>query len=238
MSADTTWPVSLTRTPRVSSLSEEAPDVLIRSEVDVGPSKVRRRFTGDRRKFSIEIDLRRSELAIFDEWFLNNSTGAGGGSRSFSWKLPRTGATADFRFLSVPVYRPRSPRGDGTEWWIVSFDVECLPGTDSSIPPPGGGTDPPCGGGWPVLLVRLGDEFSTLVEEDGRVEEAIVFGTVFEADAVPPVLLLEIVTKNYGIEWENVEFEDDAVFYGPSYTSSSVTTPGSQSTVVGGGFDS
>lgn len=238
MSADTTWPVSLTRTPRVSSLSEEAPDVLVRSEVDVGPPKLRRRFTGDRRKFTIELDLRRSEVATFDAWFLNNSTGAGGGSRSFSWKLPRTGAAADFRFLSVPTYRPRAPRVDGSEWWLVAFDVEMLPGTDSSISPPGGGTDPTGGGNWPMWsMARGGDDVSPLVEEEDSVrEEAIVFGTVFEADAAPPVLLLEIVTKNYGIEGENNEVEEDSIFSGtPSGTSVVVTTPGSDATVPSGG---
>ena len=234
MSADTTWPAGLTRTPRVSALSEEAPDVLVRSEVDVGPPKLRRRFTGDRRKFTIELDLKRSEVATFDAWFLNNSTGAGGGSRSFAWKHPRLGTTADFRFLSVPTYRPRAPRGDGTEWWLVAFDVEMLPGTDSSIPPPGGGTDPTGGGNWPTWSGSRGDEgVSPLVEEEdlGR-EEAIVFGTVFEADAAPPVLLLEIVTKNYGIEGENNEFEEDSIFFGPSSSSSFVTTSGSESTVT------
>lgn len=235
MSADTTWPAGLTRTPRVSALSEEAPDVLVRSEVDVGPPKLRRRFTGDRRKFTIELDLKRSEVATFDAWFLNNSTGAGGGSRSFAWKHPRLGTTADFRFLSVPTYRPRAPRGDGTEWWLVAFDVEMLPGTDSSIPPPGGGGDPPV----IPFAVRADDEVQPFYDDDPdpELEEAIVFGTVFEADAVPPVLLLEIVTKNYGIEGENVDLDEDAVFSGPTSTMTSVTTPGSESTVAIGGVE-
>jgi hypothetical protein len=233
MSADTTWPAGLTRTPRVSSLSEEAPDVLVRSEVDVGPPKLRRRFTGDRRKFTVELDLMRSEVAIFDAWFLNNSTGAGGGSRSFAWKHPRLGTAADFRFLSVPTYRPRAPRGDGTEWWLVAFDVEMLPGTDSSIPTPGGGADPYGGGNWTLFAMIRGDNESLSLsenEDNGR-DDAIFSGAVFEADPAPPILLMEIVTKNYGIEFDEGEDDEDAVVSGAPSSSSSVTVHGSSSTI-------
>jgi len=137
MSADTTWPAQLTRTPRVADFEEFAPDVSIRSEVDVGPAKIRRRFTGDHRKFNVAMDFTRADLAVFDTFYLTTTKG---GSLSFSWVLPRTGAAADFRFLSVPTYRPTAPRGDGSEWWRVSFAVEMLPGTDSSIPPPPSGS--------------------------------------------------------------------------------------------------
>ena len=222
MSADTTWPVSLTRAPRLASLSEEAPDVLLRSEVDVGPPKLRRRFTGDRRKFTIELDFTRSEVLAFDSWFLNNSTGAGGGARSFSWKHPRLGTTADFRFLSVPTYRPRAPRGDGSEWWLVSFEVEMLPGTDSSITPPGGGNDPPGGGNWPMWATINPDEVSPLEES-----ETVSSGTVFEADSVPPVLLIAILTTNYGLDSEDKGSEEDAFFSG---STSDVSTTSTQPT--------
>ena len=105
-----------------------------------------------------------------------------------------------------------------------------LPGTDSSIPPPGGGGDPPV----IPFAIRADDEVQPLYDDDPdpELEDAIVFGTVFEADAAPPVLLLEIVTKNYGIEGENNEFEEDSIFFGPSSSSSFVTTSGSESTVT------
>lgn len=148
MAADTVWPIGLTRAARVADLEERTPEVVVRSEVDVGPAKIRRRFTGDRRTFTIGLDLTRNEVATFDSFFLTTTKG---GSLSFAWDLPRTGSLADFRFLGPPAYRPQAPRGSGGEWWRVSFDVEMLPGTDSAIVPP---VDPdvgPEGGGGPIL---------------------------------------------------------------------------------------
>lgn len=179
--SDTTWPPSLTRTPRVSSLGEEAPKVVLRSEVDVGPAKIRRRLTGGTRNFSVEVDLRRSELAVFDSFF---NTTTKGGSLSFSWKNPRTGDAADFRFLDVPKYTPRAPRGDGSEWWVVSFDMEMLP-TGVVGTPPIDGPIPP--GGVPGMSdAPVYDPFE---EREEQVEEAIVGHIPREADAVPPVFV-------------------------------------------------
>jgi hypothetical protein len=149
MSADSIWPPGLTRAARVADLEVRTPEVVARSEVDVGPAKIRRRFTGDRRTFTIGLDFTRTELSTFDAFFLTTTKG---GSLSFAWELPRTGAVADFRFLGPPAYRPQAPRGAGGEWWRVSFDVEMLPGTDSSIVPPVDPDTPPAWVYGPVIL--------------------------------------------------------------------------------------
>ncbi|RJP21679.1 MAG: hypothetical protein C4529_07060 [Deltaproteobacteria bacterium] len=229
MTADTTWPPSLTRMPRVSELEETAPEVVIRSEVDVGPAKIRRRFTGDKRRFTVVLDLRRSEVATFDTWFKDTTYG---GALSFSWELPRTGVAADFRFLSTPSYRPQAPRGDGTEWWRVSFEIEMLPGTDSSIPPPAGGGDPPGGGNW-LLWIQPGSDDVAGIEEE---EPEISFGTVFEADAPAPVYLFEILGKNYGLDDVFEQTEEEAAAAGPIGVGSvqAVTVAISGSTVIDG----
>lgn len=140
--SDVSFPPSLTRTPRVSELAESIAPGVVRSEVDVGPAIIRRRFTGEHRFFSIALDLLATELATFDTFF--NDT-AKKGSLSFEWKNPRTGAVADFRFLSEPRYVPRGPRASST-WWLVTFDVEILPlvdgntsGGDDDFAPEGGG---------------------------------------------------------------------------------------------------
>lgn len=163
MSADTVWPPALTRAPRVADLEETAPDVVLRSEMDVGPAKLRRRFTGDKRKFSIVLDLRASEVATFDAFFKDTTFG---GSLSFSWVLPRTGFPADFRFTSTPVYRPQGPRGDGSEWWRVTFSVEMLPGTDSAIVPPAPGSNLFGGGNFFAWVSKVEDEVVPLPDEE------------------------------------------------------------------------
>jgi len=222
MSADTTWPGSLTRTPRVAELQEDAPAIVIRSEVDAGPAKIRRRFTGDLRRFTIGLDLRRSEVEVFDLWFREQTYG---GALSFSWKHPRKGTAADFRFLSTPTYRPKAPRGDGNEWWTVSFDVEMLPGTDSSIAPPGGVIDPAGGGNWPIWIAN-----SDPVEQAMEIEEEAVVPEFFrEADAAPPVFLFAYITTNLGREAEDEDlYFDDTVVSGGSFVLES-TANGSSS---------
>ena len=207
--ADTTFPPGLTRSPRVDALAEDAPDVVIRSEVDVGPAKVRRRFTGDRRTFSIQLDLKGSEVATFDEFFLTTTKG---GALSFEWKHPRTASLADFRFLAPPQYRPRGPRESGVEWWVVSFDVELLPGTDQSITPPGSGGDPH-GGTWLLLSpgaapwLSGGEIFE--VESPAEEFEAIVTGTVFEADAAAPDFVPDLLFSGYAFLADENENGDE-----------------------------
>lgn len=179
--SDVSWPPSLTRTPRLSSLEEIAPNVVIRSEVDVGPGKIRRRLTGGTRTFSVEIDLTRNELTTFDLFFVTTTKG---GSLSFSWKNPRTGSTADFRFLDVPKYIPRAPRGDGSEWWVVSFPVEMLPTGVVGTPPT---EEPSPPGGVPDGFRQdIYDPFEESVDEP--IEAPIVGPRIFEADPVPPTL--------------------------------------------------
>lgn len=238
--ADTSFPPSLTRTPRVASLSETAPDVVVRTEMDAGPSKVRRRFTGDKRDFTVELDLRRSEVATFDTFFLTTTKG---GSLSFAWKHPRTGSTADFRFLEPPVYKPQTSRSDGSEWWIVSFKMELLPGTDSSIPVPGDGPYPPGGGG----AYGFGGVYYSAPEEPEGDEggEAIFFGTVFEADAAPAVFVYDLLAGGYSyIEPEDETGSEDVLSVdadgestkggGPSSSDSSASI--SSVTFPGGGI--
>lgn len=231
--ADTSFPPGLTRAPRVDALSEDAPDVVIRSEVDAGPALVRRRFTGDRRTFSVQLDLTRTELATFDEFFLTTTKG---GSLSFEWKHPRTASLADFRFLKAPNYRPRAPRGDGSEWWVVSFEMELLPGTDQSIEPPSGGGDPH-GGTWLLLFpgsapwLGSGEIIETPAEEFE--DAAIVAGVVWEADAAPPDFVPDLHFRGYSYlagEDESQEIDADDGSASSASAKSSETSTTSSST--------
>lgn len=228
--SDTAWPPSLTRTPRVSDLEESAPKVVIRSEVDVGPAKIRRRLTGGTRSFSVELDLTRNELATFDTFF---TTTTKGGSLSFSWKNPRTGTTADFRFLNEPSYRPRAPRGDGSEWWVVSFQMEMLPTGVVGTPPSEGPTPP---GGHPSDgTIDVFDPFAPDAD-DPELEPAIVGPRIFEADSVPPSLPIPIFFAHFGADGAEDSDEDDSTIMSRQFYEGSSTSPSPtpNATTVGG----
>lgn len=189
--ADVVWPPSLTRGPRCADLSETPPEIAIRTQMEAGPAKARARLLSNSRTFSMSMDVTRTGLAVFDTFFVSSTKG---GAVEFEWKNPRTGNTADFRFVSQPKYGEFKPRADGTEWCRVEFVVELLAGTEQTNdeePPAqdivggGGGEYGPeadAGGG-------DGDEEAESVEEiDG------VWLPVFEADTPPPMVLIVGVT--------------------------------------------
>lgn len=214
--SDVAWPPSLTRTPRVANLEEKTPRVVLRSDVDVGPAKIRRRLTGGTRQFSIELDLRRTELATFDAFFITTTKG---GALSFSWKNPRTGDVADFRFLDEPSYSPRAPRGDGTEWWTASFNVEMLPTGVVGTPPIEGPVPP---GGIPGMSdAPVYDPFE---DREEQVEEPIVGHIPRVADSVPPVFVPHLYS-HFGWQGDDDSSEDEeTISFGSTKEGSTTTT--------------
>lgn len=203
--ADTSFPPSLTRSPLVSSLTETPGKATIRSEMDQGEAKVRRRFTGDTREFPVDLQLTRAQLAVFDEFY---QTTTKAGSLSFEWRHPRTGATADFRFLDRPQYRPLAPRGDGTEWWLVSFPMEMLPGADVDVDPPSDGT-PAGGGGWGALAAMAGAAVEDLDDED-LAGFAFAQPLIAEDASVVPDFVADLLVVGFGARAEDYPDESSA----------------------------
>ncbi len=49
------WPPSLPQRPLAQGFSEQAPDTLIRTQMEAGPPKVRRRFTAGIRTMDLQL---------------------------------------------------------------------------------------------------------------------------------------------------------------------------------------
>lgn len=228
--SDTTFPPSLTRSPRLTDMNEEEVDVVLRSEMEVGPAKLRRRLTGGVRKFDVSLDLTRTQLTdVFIPFFVTTTLG---GSLSFLWKNPRTGAAADFRFLEKPTYKPRAPRADGGEWWIASFKVEMLPsgvvGTapEDLGPMAGGGSSPGYPGGYAA------PEDEPIEAED---IEPFPFVLIREAlpaepDPAPPILY-----PHFGGDGLDTFEDEDAIENGASLAGAGRETVGGASPITGSG---
>lgn len=183
--ADAVWPPGIARTPLVSKLRETAPNLIIRSAMDVGPAIVRRRFTAGISLFDVELLATRDELATFRTFFSDTILG---GALAFEWKHPITGDTADFRIIDPPTYAPTGPRQSGSEFCRINFKMEMLPAGSSSS---GGG-----GGSGDFRMFRERDD-----ESDGAPESSIdVIGEVpLDDDVVPsgdlaPDMFIEIGT--------------------------------------------
>lgn len=114
------WPGTLPERPAPEGFKETTPDVLLRTQMDSGPAKVRRRTTTDIRRFTMVFMMTQAQVAIFDTFLL---TDLKNGSLSFTMMHPRTEATVTMRLVQQPVYVCVG----GTEW-NVTLELEQLPG--------------------------------------------------------------------------------------------------------------
>lgn len=109
-----TWPAGLPQTPDTQGQVEKPADLLLRTQMDAGPAKVRRRYTAGVRPFNCTFFMTKAQVATLETFYVTTLTG---GADAFDWAHPRTGVTESWRFVAPPEYRPR---GAG-----LYYDVVC-----------------------------------------------------------------------------------------------------------------
>jgi len=123
--ASIVWPPGLPQSPLKDRYAKELPDLVIRSTVDAGLDKVRRRYTAGPVLHEIGLKLSRAQVAILRAFYLDVSKA---GTIPFDWRDHETGDAAVFRFVTRPKFKPRAPRQDGHEIWETeTFVLEELP---------------------------------------------------------------------------------------------------------------
>lgn len=95
-----TWPATLPA-PALNSLKETPPNNVIRTQMDKGPDKVRRRTTANVRPLSFTLKLTPAQVATLDTFFTDTTYS---GADEFDYTHPRTGAAVTARFVSPPDY--------------------------------------------------------------------------------------------------------------------------------------
>lgn len=108
-----TWPATVPITRE--NFSESPPRRTIRSDMDVGPAKVRRRSTAAVRPVKLSLFLNDSQLDDLEEFYLDND------ALSFDFVHPRTSNPVKARFTSEPEYSLVETM------YRVSVDLEILP---------------------------------------------------------------------------------------------------------------
>jgi hypothetical protein len=93
-------------------------DALIRSQSDMGPAKVRRRYTATPTVVIHAMYLSDTELATLNTFYDTTITG---GALSFSYPHPRTGATVTARFAEPYEIQKLA------NYWSVACKLEILP---------------------------------------------------------------------------------------------------------------
>jgi hypothetical protein len=113
------WPVSLQEKLSEQGFGIQHGDTTLRSDMDIGPAKVRRRFTRGIDKLSCSIWLTTSEYSTFRYFY---DTTLNGGVNRFEFNHPITGTLTEFRFADNPKY---SSLGGGH--FSVSMQWEEMP---------------------------------------------------------------------------------------------------------------
>ncbi len=111
------WPSELVITR--NGFRESPPNNTSRTNMDVGPDKLRRRSTAAIRPVSFNLFLTTAQVAVLDTFYVDTTNS---GSVPFDFIHPRTGATVSARFVSPPDYGVQ----DG-DTWTVPISLEILP---------------------------------------------------------------------------------------------------------------
>ena len=115
------WPLSLPQKPRQSGYSESEKSGSLRTKMDKGPDKVRRRFTNSIIPFTLQITATFAQVASFSTFYRQDCNF---GATTFTWVHPRTDEAATYRFIGEPVYTPFSLGG---LYWNINFKTEIMP---------------------------------------------------------------------------------------------------------------
>lgn len=113
-----TWPTTLPA-PLVAGYGVEPVDQTVRTEMEVGTARVRRRTAAQIDHVQVSYNLSDAQMATFRTWFYADLAG---GSDSFSVSLwvGKTGATAaTAKFIGTPKWSM-----DGNHRWTVTGTLE------------------------------------------------------------------------------------------------------------------
>lgn len=114
-----TWPVALPTAPIADGYQEIMPDNVIRSQMDTGYPKVRKRSTAAPYRLRLQYNMTASQVTTLVTFF---ETTLEYGVDTFTMNHPRTGSSETFRILSPP----EISIADGVNY-RVQINMEQLP---------------------------------------------------------------------------------------------------------------
>lgn len=119
------WPATLPQEQFVG-LAEQRQDARLRTQMDQGPPKMRRRFTAAVKRFTVPIVLTGAQKQAFDVFY---ATTLQAGVLPFDWEDPTTDITVSMRFADdVPQFvLARGGAAGGDRVWTGSLGLEILP---------------------------------------------------------------------------------------------------------------
>lgn len=113
------WPITLQGILNEDNFGLDFADTVLRSDNEIGPTKLRRRFTKGVDTYQGSINLTVAQFNIFETFY---KTTLAGGSLPFTYNHPITGVPTDYRFRGRVKF---SSLGGGN--FSVQFELEQLP---------------------------------------------------------------------------------------------------------------
>ena len=93
------WPAGLPQRPSVGGYQERFTETALRTPMEAGAAKLRRRFTAAPRQMDLSFRMTPVQVALIRTFYEDTT---GGGTLPFDWVHPRDGSTATFRFMEPP----------------------------------------------------------------------------------------------------------------------------------------
>lgn len=113
------WPATLPQAFEQDGYSEPFASNVVRTEMDVGPPKVRKRYTAAVKQFAGLMYLTETQAETLETFY---ETTTNWGSDAFDWVHPRTGAAISCRFAGPPVLEQARGR-----YVAAMIQIEVLP---------------------------------------------------------------------------------------------------------------
>lgn len=113
--AEILWPAELPQVLILDNLSAEKQNNVIRTQMDAGPQKIRRRYTVATKNFSGQIVVTEAQRRVLEDWYDNDLAS---GALRFLMKDPQTLILSQFRFREH--YKEDSLNGV----WKITLSLE------------------------------------------------------------------------------------------------------------------
>lgn len=113
------WPSTLPQELIEDNFEETMQNLIISTDMEVGPPKTRRRLTANSTPVKGSIIVTKAQRAIFFTFF--HSTIAGGAIK-FTWEHPITGTTVKMKIIGQPKITPL-----GGDYFKIDIDFHILP---------------------------------------------------------------------------------------------------------------
>ncbi|MBT6048967.1 MAG: hypothetical protein HOG49_19385 [Candidatus Scalindua sp.] len=120
------YPASLPQAPLVQGFSDQRQAGMIRSEMETGAPKTRKRFTAALRILTFPTILNGTQRATFDTFYI---TTINEGTDEFTIPDPVDAATITVKFKSPPEFRIVDASGTATSerQWAATYKLELKP---------------------------------------------------------------------------------------------------------------